>query len=318
MDHRHGRFDVTERVGLLGLLLGVLGLATGVVAALIGAPALAPVAGVLALGAGGVSRHLATARPAPLADPTPEPSRTPRPSPASEADEQSTSPRDRRAGAATSIPDIPEAVPPPASGGAERPAEQTRPDGDGSIERRAIPPIPGEPGPAGSGLSPTDGWQEPNGNALVDSQTGLFSQDFFQVALDSRIAAARRHLRPVAMALIDVVRGLPANDPVPVDAGFVAETLKTTLREADTACRLENGYFAILLEDTPENGAIWTIERIRRQLGEAENGLTVWAGIACYPAHAFSPDRLLEAAEAALIAARDWRQDRIEIASAAE
>jgi two-component system cell cycle response regulator len=153
---------------------------------------------------------------------------------------------------------------------------------------------------------------------LIDPATGLFSESFFLVALDSRIAAARRHLRPIAMVLIEVVEGLPTDDPSDVEATIVAETIKETLREADTACRLRNGYFALLLEDTPENGAIWTVERIRRQLAELRDGLTVWAGVACYPAHAFSSDEILIASEQALVAAREWRQDRIEVAAAAE
>jgi GGDEF domain-containing protein len=72
-----------------------------------------------------------------------------------------------------------------------------------------------------------------------------------------------------------------------------------------------------LLEDTPENGAIWTVERIRRQLLGSETGLTMWAGVACYPAHAFSPDAIMSAADQALISAKEWRQDRIEVAVAA-
>jgi two-component system cell cycle response regulator len=142
----------------------------------------------------------------------------------------------------------------------------------------------------------------------------LFSESFFGVALDSRVAAARRHLRPVAVILIEVVEGLPADSPEITDATVVAEAITATLRESDTACRLEQGEFALLLEDTPENGAIWTVERIRRHLAENNPNLTLWAGVACYPAHAFSPDDLLTAANAALISAREWRQDRIEVA----
>jgi diguanylate cyclase (GGDEF)-like protein len=155
-------------------------------------------------------------------------------------------------------------------------------------------------------------------NALVDQATGLFSETFFRVALDSRIAAARRHLRPISVVLLEVVEGLPANDPRPVDAQLVSSVIKETLREADTACRLRTGYFALLLEDTPENGAIWTVERIRRQLPENQPGLTVWAGVACYPAHAFNPEEILSASEKALVSAREWRQDRIEVAVAAD
>lgn len=149
---------------------------------------------------------------------------------------------------------------------------------------------------------------------LTDETTGLFSESFFAVALDSRVAAARRHLRPVSVVLLEVVEGLPSDQPQVTDASSVAEAIKVTLREADTACRLRNGDFALLLEDTPENGAIWTVERIRRFISEAGTELTLWAGVACYPAHAFSPNELMDAAAGALDSAREWRQDRIEVA----
>lgn len=152
---------------------------------------------------------------------------------------------------------------------------------------------------------------------LLDGTTGLFSEGFFSIALDSRIAVARRHLRPVAVVLLEVVEGLPGSDPIATAAETVAEAITITLREADTACRMRNGVFALLLEDTPENGAIWTVERIRRHLAESEPELTLWAGLACYPAHAFGATEVVDAAESALASAREWRQDRIEVAVSA-
>ena len=151
---------------------------------------------------------------------------------------------------------------------------------------------------------------------LADPQTGLFSEGYFRVALDARISAARRHLRPVAVVILDVVQGLESGHPVPADPKLVAESIAATVRDADTACRMDDGRFALVLEDTPENGAIWTVERVRRRLAEAAPGQTLWAGVACYPAHAFDSDEILAQTEQALEAAREWRQDRIEVAVA--
>lgn len=280
---------MTVRMALPGLVLGALGLAAGAVAVTSSEPAFGVVAGVLALAAGATNLVLARR----LQDQTAA---------------QSLLEDELRVRRASST----------AETGAPT-ADDQRP----ATSRASAPTGPdSEPGQ----LTDTDGEHQPatldqaavgrpTGEALVDQSTGLFSENFFLVALDSRIAAARRHLRPVAMVLLEVVEGLSSNRPSAVDAGLVAETIKATLREADTACRLHNGYFALLLEDTPENGAIWTVERIRRQLLESEKGLTVWAGVACYPAHAFSPEKILEASEQALVSAREWRQDRIEIAA---
>jgi GGDEF domain-containing protein len=78
---------------------------------------------------------------------------------------------------------------------------------------------------------------------------------------------------------------------------------------------MDSGVFAVLLEDTPENGAIWTLERIRRRISEDLPGCTVRAGMSCYPAYAFDAKQLVDQSLTALDAAREWRQDRIEVAA---
>jgi GGDEF domain-containing protein len=150
--------------------------------------------------------------------------------------------------------------------------------------------------------------------SLVDAETGLYTEEYFRVAVETRVLAARRHLRPVAVVLFDVVDGPESGGERPADPMPVADAIRETLREADTACRLSDGRFAFVLEDTPEDGAIWTVERLRRTLSSMQGAQTRWAGIACYPAHAFSADEVLDKAEAAFRAAREWTQDRIEVA----
>lgn len=152
--------------------------------------------------------------------------------------------------------------------------------------------------------------------SLTDASTGLFNEQFFRVSLDTRVSAARRHLRPVAVVLVQVCEGVREGSPSPVAPDLVAEGVRSTLRDADTACRLDDGRFALILEDTPENGAVWTVERVRRALALERPGQTLWAGIACYPAHAFDAWELFDRAANALEAAREWHQDRIEVATA--
>lgn len=171
-----------------------------------------------------------------------------------------------------------------------------------------------------STMSPTTTEPDDDGAALTDADTQLFSEAYFRVALEARIASARRHLRPVAIALIDVSEGLASaggsDATVPAPPARAAESIRETVRDADTACRMADGTFAIILEDTPENGAVWTVERVRRNLVSRFGSHTMWAGVACYPAHAFSTDELLDQAHDALVSAKEWKQDRIEVAIA--
>lgn len=151
--------------------------------------------------------------------------------------------------------------------------------------------------------------------AITDPATGLYTETYFRAAVEARVAAARRHLRPVAVVLIEVTGG-SGEDRYQADASSVSGHLTETLRESDTACRTSKGLFALVLEDTPENGAVWTVERIRRRIAEEDESLTLWAGVACYPAHAFEVRDLVGKASEALEAATEWHQDRIEVAIA--
>ena len=184
-------------------------------------------------------------------------------------------------------------------------------DGPTDALRAGNPTVPG-----GNRVPNLGTWRPGQGALLTDPATGLFSEAYFEVALEARIAAARQRLRPVALVLLDIVDGSTGGDGSHADPAAVTNALRRTLREADTACRLDDGRFALVLEDTPENGAIWTVERIRTHLSEGGARCTVWAGVACYPAHAFDKDEILNQAKTALSQAREWRQDRIEVAQA--
>lgn len=153
-------------------------------------------------------------------------------------------------------------------------------------------------------------------DGVTDAETGLFNEPFFMSTLDKRVSTARRGLRPLATVLLEVVTDMETGQVPPPK--LVAGVLLDTLRDADTACRLADGSFAMVLEDTPENGAVWTVERIRRCMTERLPDSTVWAGIACYPAHAFDAGQILTRATGALALAREWRQDRIEVATPAD
>jgi PleD family two-component response regulator len=141
---------------------------------------------------------------------------------------------------------------------------------------------------------------------LRDDASGLLNEAFFRAALPGRLASARRTLKPLSLVVL-AVDDETATTPV-------AHGLLDTLRESDTACRLDDGRFTLLLEDTAENGAVWTVERLRRLLESQGLDVPLWAGVAAYPAHALEAGELLERAEQALVDASAWDTSRIEVA----
>jgi len=157
--------------------------------------------------------------------------------------------------------------------------------------------------------------------ATVDPGSGLLDQQFFRVLVQQRVAAARRHLQPLAVVLFEI-DGLDRDDTQACDesVGMLGSTVVRTLRESDAACRVGSTMAAAILEDTAEAGAVWATERIRGILHQSETpaGFTISAGIACYPTHALSAAELIDRAGSALETARAHGRDRLEIATSDE
>ena len=145
---------------------------------------------------------------------------------------------------------------------------------------------------------------------VVDEESGLPDGRFFELALDSRVASGRRHLWPVTVVLLDVELG-----PDVVSRGARTEAvrqfvsvLRRTLREADIACRTGPATFALLLEDTSEEGGVWTAERLQIALarGSASRGGSpgpvrrLAVGVAAYPSHGLAAEEILARARGAL------------------
>jgi hypothetical protein len=143
--------------------------------------------------------------------------------------------------------------------------------------------------------------------------SGLLSEHFLSTTLRGRVTAARNALRPMALVLFEVVETEGGRATTPVPADEVAPLVRRSLRDTDLAGRAGPGTFACILEDTSEDGAVWTAERLRRRLAEGHQR-RFHAGVAAYPSHGLTAEELEEQARAALVAARDWATDRIEVA----
>ncbi|MDY7104045.1 MAG: diguanylate cyclase [Actinomycetota bacterium] len=315
---------MSDRFNSAGLVVGVLGLGVGAAGAITEVAALAVAAGVCALGAGVLAwcagRPLQQITVPAAAATTGADGRA-----AMNGEPDHVRPQDTTTSARFEVDAATERTPAEHRSGdhatghraEHRATDDTAADVVASDQARADETGSTGPTPSANGAAPANSLNAgEDDDALVDADTGLFTEGYFKVAVEMRIAAARRRLRPVAVVLLDVVREVGSPDQRPGVPTSVSRSIRETLREADTASRLDDGRYALVLEDTPESGAIWTVERLRSRLVEAEPDHTVWAGVACYPAHAFDTAEILSQAEAALELAREWRQDRIEVATA--
>ena len=136
-------------------------------------------------------------------------------------------------------------------------------------------------------------------DALVDADTGLPDGRFFELVLDTRIAAARRHLWPVTVVLLEMT---PHPEHLLADSlPRFTDLISTTLREADVVCRTGPRTFAMILEDTNEAGGVWAAERVQAATANDEVGAKrVVAGVASYPTHGLTSDDVLDRARHAL------------------
>src|SRR5436309_4623550 len=153
--------------------------------------------------------------------------------------------------------------------------------------------------------------------AVRDPETGLLGEHYFELALEHRIAAARRQLQPVALLMLTIdAEGTTEQGRHDVIIAF-ADILRDTLRESDTVCRIGATSFGVILEDTSEAGGVWAAERLRTALIRQRDALVrLAAGVAAYPTHALESAEVLSRAQRALEAARSSGSSRVEVASA--
>jgi two-component system, cell cycle response regulator len=149
-----------------------------------------------------------------------------------------------------------------------------------------------------------------------DPLTGLFNRRYVLTRLDGLISGARRHGRPLSIAVIDVDHFKRINDRFGHDAGDTALVAITTalrdrLRAEDELGRLGGEEFLALLPDTGHDAAATVAEHLRVSV-HAVNA-TVSIGWATWDGGE-SADRLLKRADAALYAAKDSGRNAVRAA----
>ena len=156
--------------------------------------------------------------------------------------------------------------------------------------------------------------------ALHDPMTGLPNRTLFDDRLTQAIAGAERHGRTLAVMFLDLDRFKLVNDTHGHAAGdavlaAVAQRLLGCVREEDTVCR--NGgdeFLYLLINPSTRNDVARIAGQVHASIAEPigvdalQLAITPSIGIALFPDHGRSADRLVAQADAAMYRAKQLRK----------
>jgi len=164
--------------------------------------------------------------------------------------------------------------------------------------------------------------------SIRDPLTGLFNRRYLEETLEREFNRAVRLQRPVGVIMLDLDHFKRFNDTHGHEAGDIllrklGSFLKQHLRGGDIACRYGGEEFALVLPEV-------SLENVRQRAEELREGIkhlniehnskilptvSMSLGIAMFPEHGSTNQRVLNAADGALYEAKHKGRDRIVVAS---
>jgi diguanylate cyclase (GGDEF)-like protein len=170
-------------------------------------------------------------------------------------------------------------------------------------------------------------FQRTERSAVSDGLTGLFNQSYFKDALQREVQRSRRQRFCFSVVLLDLDDFKRINDTLGHPAGDrvllrTAALIKRLLREIDVAARYGGEEFALILPDTPRDGALVVAERVRRlverSFKRSRRGprVTLSGGISTFPDDADTPEALIQIADKGLYRAKAAGKNRVELPGA--
>jgi two-component system cell cycle response regulator len=161
--------------------------------------------------------------------------------------------------------------------------------------------------------------------SMTDSLTGLFNRRRFEGVLDAEFKKSYRYNLPLTCMMVDIDHFKSVNDTYGHAVGdgvitSIARIIKRSIRESDAACRWGGEEFVILAPMTNKDEASLPAKRILHAVettvfaGMGSEKRTVSIGVAAVPAEGIdTPDKLIQAADAALYEAKKKGRNRVEV-----
>lgn len=157
-----------------------------------------------------------------------------------------------------------------------------------------------------------------------DGLTGLYNHRMFYSMLENEIARSQRYKRPVAMLMIDIDHFKGVNDTYGHVAGdrileMLSRIIEQSVRQQDKVCRYGGEEISVILPEANIHNAAEMAERLLVAVEKAvfrddsghEIKITVSIGVAAFPEQAETLQDLVNAADAALYAAKEGGRNRM-------
>jgi len=160
--------------------------------------------------------------------------------------------------------------------------------------------------------------------SIRDPLTGLYNRRYLEESLNRELQRAKRAGRNLSVVMLDLDHFKRFNDTFGHQVGDillkeVAGVIKNRVRAGDLACRYGGEEFSLIIAEVDTDGARKCTVDIREAIkhislhnrGQMLGTITISAGIATYPAHAYKSEDLIRAADEALYQAKKAGRDRI-------
>ncbi len=165
--------------------------------------------------------------------------------------------------------------------------------------------------------------------SITDPLTGMLNRRYFQERLEEEIARSSRRGHFLSLMMLDIDGFKTYNDTFGHPAGdkllkLISDAIMNTVRTNDIVARFGGDEFLVLLPETDASTAMHIAERIRAEISQvalapggapvsSSPAVTVSIGIASYPNHGQTLERMIEQVDRAMYKAKTKGKNRIEV-----